>query len=206
MLAPVFVYTVFVLFSRIDIGVRYYLPAYSFLCILGGALLAWLWKSRKAARLGMFAAILLIGWIGVEAVRAFPNHMSYMNEIAVRPHWWYLSDSNVEWGDDTAELAAYLRARGETRVRSSFLGDYFVLHYYGVEPVKVPTAGGEEPEKTRYVAIGASFLNGSTVPGRIINGHETSEWERVNFFDKYRHQTPEAVFGGSIYLYREDDQ
>jgi hypothetical protein len=91
-------------------------------------------KSRHAARAGTLAAILVIGWIGVEAIRAFPNHMSYMNQLAVgKPHWWYLSDSNVEWGDDIAELAAYLRARGETRVRASFLGDFLVLHHYGVD-------------------------------------------------------------------------
>jgi Dolichyl-phosphate-mannose-protein mannosyltransferase len=206
-LAPFVIYTIFVLFSRIDIGVRYYLPAYSFLFMLGGALLASLLKSRKAARAGMLFGILLVGWIGVEAVRAFPNHMSYMNQLAVgHPHWWYLSDSNVEWGDDIAEAAAYLRARGETKVRANFLGDFILLHHYGVERINMATEHGEQPEKTRYAAIGASLLNGSTAPEMIIDGRPATEFERVNFFDKYRHKTPEAVFGGSIYLFREDDQ
>ncbi len=204
---PFLIYTVFVLFSRIDIGVRYYLPAYSFLFILGGALLAALLKSRKAKRIGALAGIILIGWIGVEAVRAFPNHMSYLNQLAVsKPHWWYLSDSNVEWGDDAPQLAAYLRARGETRVRSMFLGDFIVLHHYGIERLSMVHDNYAEPEKTRYAAIGASFLNGSTVPDFEINGRAASEAERVNYFDKYRRRTPEAVFGGSIYLFREDDQ
>jgi hypothetical protein len=207
MLGPFVIYTVFVLFSHIDIGVRYYLPAYSFLCILGGALLAALFKSRKAARVGLIAAVLLVGWIGVEAVRAFPNHMSYMNQLAIgKPHWWYLSDSNVEWGDDAPALAAYLLARGETRARVIFLGDFTTLRHYGVQPLLMASALGEETEKTRYTAIGASYLNGSTVPDRMINGHQASESERVNFFDRYRRKQPEAVFGGSIYLYREDDQ
>lgn len=205
MLVPFSIYTAFVLFSRIDIGVRYYLPAYSFLFILGGALLASLLKSRKAARAGMAAALVLIGWIGVEAVRAFPDHMSYMNQLAIgKPHWWYLSDSNVEWGDDAPAVAAYLHARGETRVRAMFLGDFMTLHHYGVAPLSM--VRDDEPENTRYAAIGASFLNGSTVPDMFIHGHPASETERVNFFDKYRHKTPEAIFGGSIYLYREDDQ
>lgn len=207
LLGPFLIYTVFVLFSRIDIGVRYYLPAYSFLFILGGGLLAALVKSRNSAPIGTLAAIIVVGWIGVEAVRAFPNQMTYMNQLAVgKPHWWYLSDSNVEWGDDAPALAAYLRARGETRVRSSFLGDFLVLHHYGIDPIKLPTPDGHEPEKTRYTAIGASFLNGSTVPGFVVNGQPASESERVNYFDRYRHKTPEAVFGGSIYLYRDDDQ
>jgi hypothetical protein len=206
MLAPFFVYTVFVLFSRIDIGVRYYLPAYSFLFILGGALLASLLRSRSWRRPTAIAAIVLIGWIGIEAVRAFPDHITYMNQLAIgKPHWWYLSDSNVEWGDDAPALAAYLRARGETRVRSDFLGDFMVLKKYGVEPLLIANEKGEEREKTRYAAIGASFLNGSTVPDMMINGRPATESERVNFFDKYRHKTPEAIFGGSIYLYREDE-
>ena len=206
LLTPFVIYTVFVLFSHINIGVRYYLPAYSFLFILGGALLASMLKSKKRARVAAVAAVALMVWVGVEAVRAFPNHMSYMNELAIgKPHWWYLSDSNVEWGDDTPALAAYLRGRGETRVRTDFLGDFFLLHYYGVEPLLLANTKGGEPERTRYAAIGASFLNGSTVPD-IIHGRPVTESERVNFFDKYRRRTPEAVFGNSIYLYREDDQ
>jgi hypothetical protein len=206
-LAPFIIYTVYVLFSRIDIGVRYYLPAYPFLFILAGALLAALFKSRQALSAGMFVAIALLGWIGIEAVRAFPNHTSYLNQLAAgKPHWWYLSDSNVEWGDDIPQLAAYLRARGETRVRANFLGDFLVLHHYGIEPVKADRDNYQEPEKTRYAAIGASFLNGSTVPDMMIDGRRATEDERVNLFAKYRDKTPEAVFGGSIYLYREDDQ
>ena len=91
-------------------------------------------------------------------------------------------------------------------MRAAFLGDYLVLHPYGVDPVTFFTASGEPPEKTRYAAIGASFLNGSTVPDVIIDGREATQSERVNFFEKYRHRKPEAIIGGSIYLYREDDQ
>ena len=205
MLAPFLIYTVFVLFSRIDIGVRYYLPAYSFLSILGGALIVSLWKSRKAVGIGAITVILIVAWVSVEAVRAFPDHTSYMNQLAAgKPHWWYLSDSNVEWGDDIAALAAYLRARGETRVNSAFLGDFLVLHHYGVESLMLANSRGAAPAKTRYAAIGASYLNGSTVPG-VIFERVLSEEERVNYFDRYRNKTPEAIFGGSIYLYREDD-
>lgn len=208
MLVPFLVYTVYVLGSRIDIGVRYYLPAYPFLFILGGALLARAHSSPKLRRASMFAAILVMAWIGVEAVRAFPNHISYMNQIAsARPHWWYLSDSNVEWGDDARGVGLYLRARGETRVRSQFLGDFIMLHHYGVQPLTLANAEGKEPEYTRYVAIGASFLNGSTVPEALkINGRWATENERQNFFDAYRRRAPEAIIGGSIYLYRDDQR
>jgi hypothetical protein len=51
------------------------------------------------------------------------------------------------------------------------------------------------------VAIGASFLNGSTVEyGDAGNGRET-EQKRIDFFDAYRNRKPVAVFGDSIYLF-----
>jgi 4-amino-4-deoxy-L-arabinose transferase-like glycosyltransferase len=208
MLAPFAVYTAFVLFSNIDIGVRYYLPAYTFLFILGGALLDRLLKSRRARRAGALVAIALLCWTGVEAARAHPDQMSYMNQLASRaPHWWYLSDSNVEWGDDTRALAQYLRERGQTRVRGAFLCGFITLHHYGVEFVDRFPAAPAEPPATRYTAIGASYLNGSTVPlAPKPDGRIPTDEERVNVYDEYRHRTPEKIFGGSIYLYREDGQ
>ena len=70
LLAPFAVYTVFVLFSNIDIGVRYYLPAYTFLFILAGALLERLLGSRRVRRAGALAAVALLCWVAVEAARA----------------------------------------------------------------------------------------------------------------------------------------
>jgi 4-amino-4-deoxy-L-arabinose transferase-like glycosyltransferase len=207
LLVPFAVYTLFVLFSNIDIGVRYYLPAYPFLFILSGALLERLLRSRRARRAGAFAAAALLCWVAVEAVRAYPDHMTYMNQLASRaPHWWYLSDSNVEWGDDVRDLAAYLRARGETRVRAAFLGGFLTLHHYGVEYLNLlPEDPAAVTPAARYTAIGASFLNGSTVTLRKRpDGTVPTDQERVNTFDSYRHRAPEAVFGGSIYLFRED--
>jgi hypothetical protein len=203
-LAPFAVYALFVLMSRIDIGVRYLLPAYMFLFVACGALLERMARSMKARRAGLVVAVALVGWMCVEAVRAFPDHVSYMNQFAyARPHWWYLSDSNVEWGDDVRALAAYLRERGETSVRGGFLGGFLVLHHYGVgyDDARAPHAAG--PTRPRYTAVGASFLNGSTVSGYERDGRTVTEEERVNTFDEYRHRTPEKIFGGSIYLFRE---
>jgi len=197
LLVPFGIYLLISMTSHINIGIRHFLPVFPFLFILGGAFLDWLWQTR--ARHAMMAIVVLIaGWTVVEAVRAWPNHMSYMNELTWRhPGWYYLSDSNVEWGDDVAGLASYLRARGETQVRAALLGGWMTLPHYGVEYVNL-LADPETPlPETRYVAIGASFLNGSTVtitkPGRL----------RQDFFAEYRDRAPEAVFGNSIYLYRE---
>jgi 4-amino-4-deoxy-L-arabinose transferase-like glycosyltransferase len=204
-LVPFAVYTGFVLMSRIDIGVRYYLPAYMLLFVAGGALLDQLFKARRRA--GLVIALALLAWMCVEAVRAYPDHMPYMNQLASgQPRWHYLSDSNVEWGDDVRALAAYLRARGETRVRAAALAADHMLPCYGVENLNLIRLSAAPLPPTRYVAIGASFLNGSTVPpGMSVGGRQLTEAERVNLFDAYRRRTPEAIFGNSIYLFREQE-
>jgi hypothetical protein len=201
LLAAFAVYAAASMAGALNLGVRYFLPAYMFLFIIGGALLERMWKAGRGRRAGALVAAVLLAWMCVEAVRAFPDHMSYMNQLAyARPHWWYLSDSNVEWGDDARALAEYLRARGETKVRGMFLGGFLTLHHYGVDYLDALAT----PAGPRYTAVGASFLNGSTVPEHMRGERPATDEERVNYFDEYRRRTPEQIIGGSIYLFRED--
>lgn len=207
LLVPFVAYTALMIMTPINIGVRYYLPAYLFLIILSGGLLDALFRSNPSRRIFRFsgaAAAVTLFCMGVETWRAYPNYMSYLNPLASsRPHWWYLSDSNVEWGDDVRELSLYLRDRGETRVRAVLLGGFATLGFYGVnyEDAVSPAAA----PSSRYIAIGASFLNGSTVPPYEVQGKRVSEDERINTFAAYRDRVPEAVIGNSIYVYRTRD-
>jgi hypothetical protein len=203
LLAPFVLYTLFVMSSTINIGVRYYLPAYAFLFILSGALLERLMSLKRGRLAGLIITVAIVAWCGIETARAFPNYMPYMNQLASsHPHWWYLSDSNVEWGDDVKELAAYLHARGETQVRAILLGGFITLKFYDVDYIDaMPQPNDSQP---RYTAIGASFLNGSTVSFSEMDGIITNE-QRVNRFAEYRNRRPEAVIGNSIYLFREHE-
>jgi hypothetical protein len=204
LLPPAF-FTGLLMLSTINIGVRYYLPAYPFFFMAAGVMLDdLLARARRRGRRQLAVSLVCVAfcWVALEAARAFPDHMSYMNQLASgAPHWWYLSDSNVEWGDDVRDLALYLRARGETRVGAAVL-NWQTLDLYGIEQAAVFVRPGEEAEHTRYVAIGASLLNGSTVPSGFDDGTTLTEEERVNYFDEFRRRTPEKIFGGSIYLYR----
>jgi len=207
LLAPLVLYTGLLALSPINIGVRYYLPAYIFFIVLSAALLDSLLRYRGPvlARYAAIAgAITALGWMGVEALRTYPHYTPYMNQLAFgRPHWWYLSDSNVEWGDDSKELAAWLAARGETRVRGLLLGCFATLDFYQINYVDALGPPGTPPP--RYMAVGASFLNGSTVPQYEIDGHRVSNDKRVNTFDSYRNRQPEATIGNSIYVFRDGD-
>ncbi len=83
------------------------------------------------------------------------------------------------------------------------LGGYVTLGFYGVDYVDALAPPAESPP--RYTALGASFLNGSTVPFYDVDGKRVSDEARVNTFDSFRHRTPEAVIGNSIYVYRMHD-
>ncbi|HEY0077739.1 MAG TPA: glycosyltransferase family 39 protein [Pyrinomonadaceae bacterium] len=204
LLLPLALYLLISLTSHINIGIRHFLPVFPFLFIMGGALLEHLLRRERMRRAGALLVAVTLGWIIFEAARAYPDYVPYMNQLASgRPHWQLLSDSNVEWGDDTNALAAYLRARGETRLRAALSGAWGTLRFFGVEYIDLLDTSGKPLPETRYVAIGAGFLNGSTIPGGF-KGRETTE-ERVNFLARYRDRKPEAVFGNSIYLYREHE-
>ena len=207
LLVPLAVYSGLMLTSPINIGIRYYLPGHVLLTALAAALLDFLFSyqgpplRRHAARA---AALLALFWMSVETVRTFPHYIPYMNQFAfARPHWWYLSDSNVEWGDDSKDLATWLKARGENRVRGLLLGCFATLDFYQVN--YVDALGKSSDPAPRYTALGASFLNGSTAPPYDIAGRRATDEERVNTFDSYRGRTPEVVINGSIYVYRERD-
>ena len=207
LLVPLLLYTALLALSPINIGVRYYLPAYIFFIILSAALLDSLLRYRGsvvARYMAIAGAIGALCWMGVEAFRTYPHYMPYMNQLAFgRPHWWFLSDSNVEWGDDSKELAAWLAARGETRVRGLLLGCFATLDFYQINYIDALGPPGTPPP--RYTALGASFLNGSTVPPYDINGQRVSNYTRVNTFDSYRNRQPEAVIGNSIFVFRDRD-
>ena len=203
--APLALYLASAMAGGINIGVRHLLPAFPFLFIAGGALLDRLLRAPRARPAAVATALLALVWMTFESARAFPDYVPYMNQLAsARPHYQYLSDSNVEWGEDVGALCAYLRARGEREVRGAMLAGLGGAELYGVRYYEIfPKPGRAAPPETRYVAIGASFLNGSPIyVAPDASGRALSEEERVNYLAAWRAREPEMVFGGTIYLYR----
>jgi hypothetical protein len=204
LLIPMAIYAALSMSSHINIGIRHFLPVYPFLFIAAGALLDHLLSVRYPRHLTIALVVLAFGWMSVEVLRAYPDYLPYMNQLASgHPRWWYLSDSNVEWGEDGRALAEYLRARGETEVTGAVSGGWGTLAQYGITYHEIfPKPGVPVPE-TRYVAIGASFLNGSTIyVSADENGKSITDEQRVNYLAAYRTRQPEAILGNSIYVYR----
>lgn len=196
LLAPLALFTALALNSRINIGIRHFLPAYPFFCLLGGALLAALLGLRPAARFRWLPRAIVtavLGWTLVEAALIYPDYLPYMNALAAgQPHWQLLGDSNLEWGDDIPALADYLHAHGETAITAATSAGWRTLQLHGIAYYPLLASDGENDVTTRYVAVGASFLSGANVPSGM----------RERFLAIYRNEVPEASFGGTIFLYR----
>jgi 4-amino-4-deoxy-L-arabinose transferase-like glycosyltransferase len=190
--------------SNINIGIRHLAPVFPFLFLLGGACLGRLLKATQSRRAAI-VLIVLLGWIAVDGIRAYPHYLSFTNSLTFgKPAWTLLSDSNVEWGQDVGELARYLHEHGETNLVGSLSGAWASAPLYDIK-VLDSAPPDLQSSSTRYVAVGAGFLNGSTVPEDLTDasGVELNEEQRENYFAKYRTLAPEKVFGNSIYLYRK---
>lgn len=206
---PMLIFAASAMSSHINIGIRHFLPVFPFCFLLGGALLDRLLATRgrwsrqltplgaARATVGPLLVALTLGGMFVGTAHAYPNYLSYLNPLACcQPPWYYLSDSNVEWGEDVGALAAYLQARGETTVREAIVTPE-TLTYAGITPLDLFDPETASAPPTRYIAVGASFLNGSVID-------MTHPGSNPDSLAAYRILTPEAILGGSIYLYRAD--
>ncbi|MGN9910390.1 ArnT family glycosyltransferase [Phytohabitans sp. LJ34] len=118
-------------------GTRYALVVPVFLAVAAAAVLVVRWRW---ARVG---AGLLVLFVAVSSLRAFPYYLPYSNEAfggPARTHE-HLHDSNVDWGQDLGRLADRLRARyaGE-RIWLVYKGSG-VPSWYGItasDPLAVP--------------------------------------------------------------------
>jgi hypothetical protein len=132
--------------SSRDLGVRYAIVVPLFLAVGAAAVLAVRrrWVHAVAAVLVLFVA--------VSSMRAFPYYLPYSNEAFGGPAQTYrhLHDSNVDWGQDLGRLADRLRERypGEP-VWLVYKGSG-VPSYYGIRagnPLRVP------PEEVRGLLV-----------------------------------------------------
>jgi hypothetical protein len=118
--------------ARLQIGVRYVLPAIPFLAVFA----AGLWRDRRPALRGVVVA--LAAWHVVAAARACPDFIPYFNELAGGSEngYRYLGDSNLDWGQNVSEATAYAREHG-----------------LALEPEILPASGGVVVSATRLQGI-----------------------------------------------------
>jgi tetratricopeptide (TPR) repeat protein len=119
--------------------VRHILVVYVFLYVLiGGAT----WAMMKKSRTWAYAAGLFLFLHAASSVLAFPNYISYANELWGGPSQThkYLTDSNSDWGQQLKSVKQYLDQRGvEECWFVYFAAGMAEPSYYGIPCKPLPT-------------------------------------------------------------------
>jgi hypothetical protein len=178
-----------------NIGIRYLMPAMPFGFVTGGIALARLFQGGKVQR---FAGAAACVWLVAAAAGIYPDNLSYFNEMACVPDdirrigldggsgcgTGWLADSNVDWGENLPQLAAWLdhNVPGET-VGMKYLGS-ISPSAYGIRfhdfPESLPPAPGVY----------------------VISAHYLAYWHHSYSRSVWLQTEPIAVVGHAYYIFR----
>jgi hypothetical protein len=172
------------------VGVRYMLPTLPFVFLACGAVAARVGRAGRGWRIA-FAGLCL--WYAAGTLRAWPNYLSYFNQLAggVDGGVHYLDDSNIEWGQDLYRLRDYLDTHPPTTLHAAVVAK-IGLEHYGIDAEWIGLRDLTWPEPGVTYVVGAHFLQRpSLYPGNPA--------VRFHWLDRYR---PVDRIGGSLFVYR----
>lgn len=171
------------LIARVDLGVRYLLPALPLMYVFCGRLGAVEFGRARGVAVAVAAALLV--WQAAGVARQSPNLIAYYNEAAGGQAGGarYVLESNYDWGQSLPALKSYMEREGIDRI---MLYNYSPVEpqLYGVRHDWVPCG----PTEGR-IAISPNFVNGMDP----FQG-------RAKCFEWLRELKPSAT-AGSLYVY-----
>jgi hypothetical protein len=116
--------------GKLQIGIRHVLPVLPFVYLLPAFYL------RR--RGWSFPLLILIAMAAVETARVHPDYLPFFNRWVGGPHNGskYLADSNLDWGQDVARLADYLKSTGRTdyTIKVSGVRVASLVEFLGLDP------------------------------------------------------------------------
>lgn len=133
LVAPALVFLVFLMWTHIDLGVRLVLPCYPFAIVLAAR------AATLPGRAGYVAAALVVATAASSLAR-WGRELSYFNEAAGDGTAW-LSDSNLDWGQDLDALATVLREADAPPVYLAYFGGGSPT-YLGIRHETIPAFDG----------------------------------------------------------------
>ncbi|MDB5341319.1 MAG: hypothetical protein JWN70_6938 [Planctomycetaceae bacterium] len=181
--------------SGMQLGVRYILPVYPFLCLLAGSCLASpegspisQWQRRL-----LIAVVLLASW----SLRFHPEHLAYFNELGGGPEGGAarLLDSNLDWGQDLLELKAYVEKHADRR---------WAIAYFGSVPpgelgLQYDLPPARQPQPGSY-AVSVNYVQGR--PHVVFDEHGQAQAVGLDEYGYLRAFQPTKRIGASIMVYQ----
>lgn len=190
--------------SHLNIGIRHLLPTYPFIIMLVAGrlevLLEWL-KRNDPLRAKLFggAIALLVGWYVFESAAVYPYYLTYFNQLAGGPSggYRYVTDSNLDWGQDLKRLAQYVDANDIPAISLDYFGWSDPSYYLGDKYVWTTGSAWKDAADFKrrnrsdgWIAISATFYQESIFRA---DGKGAYRW----LLD----YEPTAVIGHSIFVW-----
>jgi hypothetical protein len=130
----------------IDIGVRYVLPVYPLMAVAAGVVVT---AFGAGAALRRAAVAVALSALALASFTHAPNDIGYFNELAGTDPAHYLSDSNLDWGQDAWRLKTWWESNGRPAIAADYFGR-LPLQVYGVSSTSIPPAPGSD---VRFLAV-----------------------------------------------------
>lgn len=194
-LLPAFLYLGLASMSNLQLGSRLVLPAIPFLLLIAARALDVASPKRRA-----FCALLVV-WLAIRMVTAYPYYLSFFNYWAGGPDRGldYLSDSNIDWGQDLPSLRRYVLDNDIPKIDLAYFGTDNPHNYLPNSRLStiVPPWSDDLVKSDRYdprpgyYAISATLLTGQFFAERYRG-----------YFGEFRNRQPIAKAGYSIFIYR----
>jgi len=192
LLLPAMVFLGFSINSKLNIGIRHFLPILPFLAIFAAA---GVWSLASAHKWRVIALALLLAFHVGSSLHVFPNYLSYANELWGGPAetYRYLADSNVDWGQAQKMARDYIAQHQPANC-------YFLRAFASLNSdYKIPCAGASQIylDLLDTPFTGTFILSASVLDGVNLDPLDTAA-RRV-----FKDVKPTAKLGGSALMVYE---
>jgi hypothetical protein len=196
LLVPVIIVLIATSQSKVNIGLRHILAVYPFLFVVASRLATVRFRPPWLAPLLLGGPLVMTA---VSAIRIAPYQLAYFNELIGGPDqgYRYLSDSNLDWGQDLNGVKTYMEKEKLPIIYFSYFGTarpaYHGIRYQyvpGSWPLEWPPPANKVPETAPRKIFAISVVNLQDV----ATPHDP-------LFRWLRRRQPIAKIGYSIFIY-----
>jgi Dolichyl-phosphate-mannose-protein mannosyltransferase len=198
LLVPPAIYFAAMVATRVNLGLRYILPVYPFLFVLAGRVGTI--PLGKSLALSRGLDLVALALTAVSSLSVAPHQLAYFNRIVGGPTkgHWYLSDSNLDWGQDLKGLKTWMDREGVPVMYLSYFGTappsgWGIRYQYlpaWVENIQDPDLNERVPENGRQI-LAISLVN-------LQGIYFDKDRDRYRWLES---RTPLTTIGHSIYVY-----
>jgi 4-amino-4-deoxy-L-arabinose transferase-like glycosyltransferase len=181
--------------AQINIGLRHILQAYPLLFVAAGRITTF--RTRCVWQVPVACVALVVATMG-SSLWAAPHYLAYFNESVGGSlnGQYYLSDSNIDWGQDLMALKKYIEREGVSMIYLSYFGDA-PPERRGIHYQYLPAFGPRIPPPDDLIPADADR---QLLAISLFNLYGVA-FEDKSIYRWLRQRHPTATIGYSIHVY-----